>query len=169
MGRGYKKRTIEKSLEELKLSKMNFKNINKRLISKDVESIYKIERITEIFVSQVKAKSQFCQISKFWNLIQFWRFGPNFFACELLPLNCNIGSYTIPSLTWLGRTNLSQTSGLRGLNRKFCPIPCIMYVNPTSHGVSDSVAPMGGASEAPPKKSRKESFLTPCCYVAFVT
>ena len=65
MGRGYKKRTIEKSLEELKLSKMNFKNINKRLISKDVESIYKIERITEIFVSQVKAKSQFCQISKF--------------------------------------------------------------------------------------------------------
>ena len=28
-------------------------------------------------------------------------------------------------------------------------------VNPVSHGVSDSVAPMGGASEAPPKKSRK--------------
>ena len=30
--------------------------------------------------------------------------------------------------------------------------------------------PWGGASEAPPpKKSRKESFLTPCCYIAFFT
>ena len=27
-------------------------------------------------------------------------------------------------------------------------------VNPTSHGVSDFVAPRGGALEAPPKKSR---------------
>ena len=26
----------------------------------------------------------------------------------------------------------------------------------------------GGASEAPPKISRKESSLTPCCYIAFV-
>ena len=26
----------------------------------------------------------------------------------------------------------------------------------------------GGASEAPPKLSRKESSLTPCCYIAFV-
>ena len=25
------------------------------------------------------------------------------------------------------------------------------------------------ASKAPPKKSRKESFLTPCCYITFVT
>ena len=40
----------------------------------------------------------------------------------------------------------------------------LLHFNPTSHGVLDSVAPMGGgASEAPPKKSRKESFLTPCC------
>ena len=39
----------------------------------------------------------------------------------------------------------------------------------TSHGLSDSVAPMGEASEAPPKKSRKESFLTPCCYIEFFT
>ena len=35
--------------------------------------------------------------------------------------------------------------------------------NPNSHGVLDSVA------EAPPQKSRKESFLTPCFYIAFVT
>ena len=42
--------------------------------------------------------------------------------------------------------------------------------NPTSHGVSDSVAPMGGGPERTPhKKSRKESFLTPCCYIAFGT
>ena len=27
----------------------------------------------------------------------------------------------------------------------------------------------GGASEAPPKLSRKESSLTPCCYIAFVS
>ena len=26
----------------------------------------------------------------------------------------------------------------------------------------------GGASEAPPKISKKESYLTPCCYIAFV-
>ena len=30
------------------------------------------------------------------------------------------------------------------------------------------MAPMGGASEAPHKISRKESSLTPCCYIAFV-
>ena len=42
-------------------------------------------------------------------------------------------------------------------------------LNPTSHGVSDSVAPMvGGLRGPPPKKSRKESFLTPCCYIAFL-
>ena len=46
----------------------------------------------------------------------------------------------------------------------------VSNLNPTSHGVSDSVAPMGGGtSEAPPpKKSRRESFLTPCCYIAFL-
>ena len=42
-------------------------------------------------------------------------------------------------------------------------------LDPTSHGVSDSVAPMGGPQRSPPKKSRKESFLTLCCYIAFVT
>ena len=36
----------------------------------------------------------------------------------------------------------------------------------TSHRVSDSVASMGGG---PRRKSRKESFLTPYCYIAFVT
>ena len=42
-------------------------------------------------------------------------------------------------------------------------------VNPTSHGVSDSVVPIGGGLRGPPpKKSRKESFLTPCCYIAFI-
>ena len=42
-------------------------------------------------------------------------------------------------------------------------------VNPISYSLSDSVAPTGGgASEAPPKISKKESSLTPCCYVAFV-
>ena len=39
--------------------------------------------------------------------------------------------------------------------------------NPTSHGVSDSVASMGRGPQRPPKKSREESFLTPCCYIAF--
>ena len=41
-------------------------------------------------------------------------------------------------------------------------------LNPTSHGVSDSLAPSGGPQRPPPKKSRKYSFLTPCCYIAFL-
>ena len=35
-----------------------------------------------------------------------------------------------------------------------------LWINPTSHGVSDSVAPMAGGLRGPPKKSRKDSFLT---------
>ena len=42
-------------------------------------------------------------------------------------------------------------------------------INPTSYGILESrYLTGGGASEAPPKISRKESSLTPCCYIAFV-
>ena len=46
-----------------------------------------------------------------------------------------------------------------------------MVLNPTSHGVSDPLAPMGGGAsdDPPPKKSRKESFLTPCCHIPYFT
>ena len=47
-------------------------------------------------------------------------------------------------------------------------IVVLSIFNPISYGLSDSVAPMWGASEAPPKISRRESSLTPCCYIAFV-
>ena len=39
--------------------------------------------------------------------------------------------------------------------------------NPNSYGLSDSVAPTGGGLRGPPKISKKESSLTPCCYIAY--
>ena len=55
-----------------------------------------------IFVSQGEAKSQFRQIFKSQNLIQFLRFGPNFLhvssiSIEVQSLNSNMGPKTTPS------------------------------------------------------------------------
>ena len=44
----------------------------------DKPSVSKIEQVTGIFVSRVMTKSCFCKIFKSTNLIQFFRFGPNF-------------------------------------------------------------------------------------------
>ena len=63
-------------------------------------------------------------------------------------------------------------SQIKKLRQMFCVLGYnFVLFNPTSHGVSDFVAPMGEGPQrpAPPKKSRKESFLTPCCYIAFFT
>ena len=56
-----------------------------------------------IFVSQGDAKSQFRQIFKSQNLIQFLRFGPNFLhvssiSIEVQSLNTNMGPKTTPSM-----------------------------------------------------------------------
>ena len=45
--------------------------------------------------------------------------------------------------------------------------------NPTSHGVSDSLAPMGGASEAPPSEIKEGVIFDPMllcsiCYLVFL-
>ena len=44
------------------------------------------------------------------------------------------------------------------------PYSNLRKLNPTSHGISDSRCPTGGASEAPPQIPIKESFLTLYCY-----
>ena len=63
----------------------------------------------------------------------------------------------------LGR--LGFKSEIENIFPKITSNSYIILLNPTSHGVSDSVAPMGGSLRGPPpKKSRKETFLTPCCY-----
>ena len=82
---------IEKSARELKLQIMNFWT-HKKILNPVKPSISKIEQVTEIFVSQVEAKSKYCQIFKTQNLIQFFRFGPDFLhvssiSREVQPLN----------------------------------------------------------------------------------
>ena len=89
MGGGYKKEIIEKLIRELKLQNMNIRTL-RRLNPKDEPFTSKIEQVNGVLVSQVVAKSQFCQYFKFQNLIQFLRFRPNFLHVSSISIEGNL-------------------------------------------------------------------------------
>ena len=82
---GTKKQKKFKLVLEPKLLNMIYYKQKDKKNPKDDPCISKTYRVTGIFVSQLKMKSQFLQIFKSWNLTQFLRFWPNFFMCFLLP------------------------------------------------------------------------------------